>query len=542
MAIWENGCSCDCSVLSVAFPHLASVVVEEVVVDNGGVALAARSVTRTAACPGCGELSDRVHGGYRRRLADLAVAGRKVVIDLAVRRFLCRAAACARRTFVEQIDGLTERFARRTPALRLALERIALALAGRPAARLAAHLSIPISANSLIRTLRRLPDKQPSSAPRVMGVDDFAFKKGHVYGTIILDVESGERVDVLPDRTAETLTAWLRDHPGAEIVCRDRASAYAEAVRTACPDATQVADRYHLWMNLCAAVEKCVAQHRTCLTETTEDTTASTAAAQTGTTADKVPESAEGPRVIKRRERHAAVHALYDKGVQIEVIAQTLGLDRKTVRRYAHAASPEEASLGTGAGRYGQIHAYSPYLYRRWNEGCTDAARLHAEITELGYRGSKRTVRRHLEQVRASGKPAPDKPKELTVRKASWLITAHPDKINESNALKLKQLLSRCPELEAVADCVRAFAQMMTERRGSDLDSWLTRAEHTGLKPLRSLARGLRQDFDAVTAGLTLEWSSGRVEGNVNRIKRIKRDGYGRAGFDLLRRQILLAD
>lgn len=253
-------------------------------------------------------------------------------------------------------------------------------------------------------------------------------------------------------------------------------------------------------------------------------------------------EPAEGLRVIQRHERHTAVHALYDKGIQIQVIAETLGLDRKTVRRYAHAATPDDASLATGSRSYGQIHSYSPYLHRRWNEGCTDSARLHAEIVELGYRGSKRTVRRHLQEIRASGKPAPDKPKELTVRKATWLITAHPDKINESNALKLKQLLARCPELEAVTDCVRAFAQMMTERRGNDLDKWLSDAEGTGLKPLRSLARGLRQDFEAVTAGLTLEWSSGKVEGNVNRVKRIKRDGYGRAGFDLLRRQILLAD
>ncbi|MDX2828644.1 ISL3 family transposase [Streptomyces ipomoeae] len=530
--------------LSVAFPHLASVMVEQVLVDDGGVALTARTATREAACPGCGTLSGRVHGGYRRRLADLAVAGRKVVIDLGVRRFLCQAAPCARRTFVEQIDGLTERFARRTPALRRTLERIALALAGRPAARLAAHLSVPVSANSLIRMVRRLPDKQSSVAPRVLGVDDFAFKKGHVYGTIILDVETGERVDVLPDRTSETLTAWLRAHPGAEIVCRDRASAYAEAVRTVCPDATQVADRYHLWKNLCEAVEKCVAQHRTCLTEPAEDTsTDNPAAVKAGPAADDIPEEpVEGLRAIKRRERHAAVHALYDKGVQIEVIAKTLRLDRKTVRRYAHAATPEDASLGTGSRRYGQIHAYSPYLFRRWNEGCTDAARLHAEITELGYLGSKRTVRRHLEQTRASGKPAPEKPKELTVRKATWLITAHPDKIDESNSLRRKQLLARCPELDAVADCVRDFARMMTERRGSELDDWLTRAENTGLNPLRSLARGLRQDFDAVTAGLTLEWSSGKVEGNVNRVKRIKRDGYGRAGFDLLRRQILLAD
>ncbi|MER6526105.1 hypothetical protein [Streptomyces sp. NPDC001508] len=146
-----------------------------------------------------------------------------------------------------------------------------------------------------------------------------------------------------------------------------------------------------------------------------------------GLAADDVPEEpVEGLRVIKRRERHAAVHALYDKGVQIEVIARTLGLDRKTVRRYAHAATPEDASLGTGSRRYGQIHAYSSHLYRRWNEGCTDAARLHAEITGLGYLGSKRTVRGHLEQIRASGKPAPEKPKELTVRKATWLITAPP--------------------------------------------------------------------------------------------------------------------
>ncbi|MFE7662248.1 ISL3 family transposase [Streptomyces celluloflavus] len=203
----------------------------------------AQTVSGEAVCPGCGIASGRVHSGYRRRLSDLAVAGRKVVIDLRVRRFRCRATECSRRTFVEQVDGLTERFARRTPSSRRTLERIALALAGRPGARLATHLSIRTSANSLLRLLRRLPDEQAGTAPRVMGVDDFAFKKGHVYGTIIMDMETGKPVDVLPDRTADTLIAWLRGHPGTEVVCRDRASAYAEAVRTVCPDATQVAGR-----------------------------------------------------------------------------------------------------------------------------------------------------------------------------------------------------------------------------------------------------------------------------------------------------------
>ncbi|MEV7872642.1 transposase [Streptomyces sp. NPDC088124] len=184
---------------------------------------------------------------------------------------------------------------------------------------------------------------------------------------------------------------------------------------------------------------------------------------------------------------------------------------------------PREASLGTGSRRYGQVHAYSPYLHRRWNEGCTDAARLHAEIVELGFTGSKRTVRRHLQEIRASGNPAPDKPKVLTVRTATWLITSHRDYLEESGTLKLKKLLSCCPELVAVAACVRSFAAMMTARRGGDLEIWLSSAEDTGMKPLRTLACGLRQDFDAVTAGLTLEWNSGKVEGNVNRAKRIKR-------------------
>ncbi|MEU9456984.1 ISL3 family transposase [Streptomyces sp. NPDC048277] len=495
--------------------------VEEVVVDDGVMTFSARTATRLAVCPGCGTVSGRVHGGYRRRLADVAVSGHRTVIDLLVRRFICPTQECDRRTFVEQVDGLTERFARRTASLHRTLEKIALALAGRPAARLAAHLSIPTSPNSLLRLLRKLPDEPVGTAPRVLGVDDFAFKKGHVYGTIILDMETGERVDVLPDRTAETLTAWLRAHPGAEIVCRDRASAYAEAVRTACPDATQVADRFHIWKNLCEAVEKCVLAHRACLTEPTEAPGSVAPNAEDSGTDLPVPAGLEGLRAVQRRERHAAVHALFGKGVGISAIAEALGLDRKTVRRYAHAAAPEDLPVGTGK-RGNRVQPYLGFLHQRWNEGYTDAVRLCGEIRTLGYRGSERTVRRHLQTLRASGQTAPTVGQELTVRQATRLLTSHPDHLDENGTLQLKDLLARCPELDGVADCVRAFAEMMTERRGQDLADWLEQAKATGFPSLSSLARGLRQDFEAVTG--------------------IKRDGYGRAGFDLLRLQILHAD
>jgi transposase len=232
---------------------------------------------------------------------------------------------------------------------------------------------------------------------------------------------------------------------------------------------------------------------------------------------------------------------LFDKGVGIYAIAKALGLDPKTVGKYAHAATVEDVPTSDGH-RDTQIRPYLAHLHRRWNEGCTDAARLCAEIRDLGFRGSARTVRRHLQPVRAAGKPAPKVPDALTVRQATRLITRRPTSLDEDEKVQLKDLLARCSELDTVAECVRTFAEMMNDKRGAELNDWLAQAEATQMPSLRSLARGLRQDFAAVTAGLTLEWSSGKVEGNVNRIKMIKRTGYGRAGFDLLRRRVLYAD
>ncbi len=349
------------------FHQVDGVVIENVVSEGELVAVRARTAVEQAVCPACGTLSARVHSRYVRRLADSAVGGRPVLIELQVRRFRCGQRSCQQATFAEQVDGLTVRHGRRSTGLQTVLEHLAVMLAGRAGARLSHALAAGVSRSTLLRLIRRLPEPE-SSTPRVLGVDDFALRKGHNYGTILIDIESRQPIDLLPDRTTATVARWLTDHPGVEVICRDRSTAYAEAGRLGAPDAVHVADRWHIWSNLAEAVEKTVVQHRALLREPHD----SAAARDTAVIdeADLKACSATGPRTTGRlsdrgREQHAAIHALLDQGVGLRAIARQLELARNTVRRFANAASADELLVGRWAGRASILDPYKPYLHQR---------------------------------------------------------------------------------------------------------------------------------------------------------------------------------
>jgi transposase len=536
-------------------PHLAGVVVERIEREDDRVWIEARPVARVARCPRCDDVSGRVHSRYERVLADAAVAGQRVVVRLRVRRFFCGNAECPASTFVEQVAGLTERHARRTSLLRRMLEDIGLALAGRAGARLAARLGMTVGRDSLLRLVRALPDP-PVGEVTVLGVDDFAIRKGQVYATILLDQATHRPIDVLPDREADTLAQWLQAHPEVRIITRDRAGAYAEGATRGAPQATQCADRWHVWKNLGEAVEKTVRAHRHCLPDPAAEAEPSVNAALSADDLEGPPAAADPaqvlasdvesdsvtevkPVVVHFRERYSAVQALRVEGNGIRAVARELGLDRKTARRFFNATSVEEL-LAASLSRTSVLDEYKPYLHQRFNAGCTDAAALTTEIREQGYRGSERTVYRYIQPFRASRKapdPAPASPK---IKHVTGWIMRNPENLPAEDEQRLKAILTRCPELAATRRHVGVFATMIRDLHGDRLPDWIDHVRTDNLPALHSFTTGLKQDQDAVTAGLTLTWSNGPTEGTVNKIKMIKRTMFGRAKLDLLRKRILL--
>jgi transposase len=526
------------SLLALLFPQLAGLRISRVADTGEAVVIFASPAVPQACCPWCGQPSARVHGRYERTLAGGTAGGRPLLIALTVRRFLCREPECGAVTFAEQAEGLTGRRLRRTLPLREMLAAFGLELAGRAGARLAGALGIPVHRTTMIRLVMDLPEEELGTAPRVLGVDDFATRKGRVYGTVLVDIEGGGAVDLLPDREAGTLREWLESHPGAEVICRDRAGAYAQGARAGAPDAVQVADRWHLLHNLCGKTYEAAAAHRASCLGADGHQHAQPEQREQEEQDDTGP--AGKPRLPERtRQRHAQVRQLLAAGHDKAAISRILGLSAPTVTKYAKAATAGEI---TPAARESALDPWKPYLIGRWNAGIRDATMLHAEITAQGYTGSDQQVRRFIRPFRGLPGPVPEQPPAVPpARKiTAWLMTS-PGNLTAEDTAALAAVTAACPHLRQLQAAIRSFCDMITGLAGAgNLEAWLAAAATSHLDQLRSFARGIRKDHDAVLNGLTLPWNSGKNEGNVNKIKMLKRQMYGRSSFPLLRKRTIL--
>jgi transposase len=532
--------------LVLLFPQLAGLRVRRIEDTGDAVVISASCTDCSGCCPACGSLSARVHGGYSRTVADGAASGRPVLIILRIVRFCCVNPSCPKSTFAVQADGLTSRYCRRSIPLTDMLTGFGLELAGRAGARLAARLGTAVHSSTILRLLADLPGPEAGAAPEILGIDDFALRKGHVYGTVLVNMETGDVVDMLPDRESATVAAWLKAHPGAAVICRDRATGYGEAVRNGAPDAVQVADRWHMWHNLAEYAEKTAARHRACLLAAAhggEEEGERPASEPFPEPESQVPPAADEPepRIVTRtRERYGDIQDRIAGGQSQAEISRATGLDRKTVRKFARAASIDEL-IARSVNKESRLDDFKPYLCQRWNDGVRDAAALHAELREQGWNGSVQTVRRYLAPFRKTSAAAQPPPAVPKTRQITRLLLTRPDHLKPEEQAQLEGILARCPHLNSLAAHVSAFAEMMTNLTGSTgLDKWLAAVEADDQPELHSFATGIRNDKEAVVNGLTLPYSSGMVEGIVNKVKTVKRQMYGRAGFPLLRRRIML--
>ncbi|SRR5579884_44942 len=520
----------------------------------------AKTTGSVANCPVCGHSAHRVHSKYLRTLADLPCSGQRVRWRVLVRRFWCQNTECERLIFTERLPTCAPAHARRTVQQAAALCEVAFALGGKAGERIAHLLSMGASHGTLLRLMQRRA-VPVMIAPRILGLDDFAWKKGELYGTLLIDQEAHKVVDVLPDREAETVAKWLLEHPGVEVISRDRAGAYADGARKGAPHARQIADRFHLLVNLQTSMVRLFERkHETlkCIAEREHAVNTSTVAVSTQNS--EVVKSKPKPltptqgqqqaRRARRKNRYEEVIKLHQQGLSQTAIATLVGLDRDTVRGDIRASAFPE--IVRPSRHKSKLDPYKDYLQQRLAEGEQNATHLIAEIRARGFRGSativrdslrplreepcwKETYQQKKQQLACGGSRKP-----LSAHQAAWLFVCNPRKLKwRQICWQLEPLRVGDEELGRAYHLAQDFRAMITQRQVAVLPRWLKEAEACGIPEFRSLAAGIYRDYDAVYGALETPYSNGQTEAQVHRLKLIKRQAYGRASFEQLRLRVL---
>ena len=520
------------------------------------VAVVATSIQPTSACPKCGTCSARIHSRYRRHLSDLPACGVAVTLELAVRRFVCQEPSCRQQIFCERfVVGLPAHIRRSGRAI-ATIQHVSVVLGGNAGAALLTRMQCVVSASTVLRAARLLPPVV-RPVPEVVGVDDFAFRRGHVYGTVIVNFETRKPIDLLPDRSAGTLATWLKQHPHIKIVSRDRSLEYEKGICEGAPTAQQVLDRWHVLKNCREALERQLGRDRTAILEICQE--------QVSVPPPPRTQSEQLRRTERQQERQNVfdhIHALSSGGRSQRAISRKLHLSRGRVRSVLTAKMPSLS--GRRQRLAGILKPFLPHLQRRFAEGERNAGQLLRELRQQGFPGSRKRVAQWMQMrrtvpakttpgpyVASAVKSGPNLPsaqpasgmadRAWTFQRLICVMLRDQTKLGAEDQQVLAAIRARSEVVSTAHDLTQAFTLLIRQRQPQELGPWFQSAKSSGLPDFVTFARGLERDVVALKAALLLRWSNGPVEGVVNKIKLIKRQAYGRASFQLLRQRVLMA-
>lgn len=509
--------------------------VVNVIKNDCSFVVTAHSKINCSLCPRCNVASNKLHSYYWRNVMDLSMLNSQTRIRLKARKFYCKNTACDKKIFSEQFIAHFRRYKRITTRVENKLLEIAQQSGGNGGEKLCQLMNIPVSSSTLIRFIHHHPVKE-ISAPRILGIDDWAYTKRLNYGTILVDLEKRKVIDLLPDRETETVEKWLKAHPGVEIITRDRFSNFANGVKQASDSIVQIADRWHLLCNLTEVIKKMLVRNNHYLKETREDEI------RKDVDDDILLQEAYKKAQFEDRslfhKKFTEAKRLISLGYSNVQIRRILSIDRRTIIKWRNLdeVPRRRKAVKTNIAQYEdqviQILLENPgiSIYQIW-----------LTIKGRGYNGGQVTAYKQIGRIK--GRKHKYIPKQASTfwqpSTTSLLICKKPEQLTAREREMIRCLCRRSREIKKVVQLARGFRKIMKNKDGGALESWIKRAMASEIKEIKGFAKGMLGDLEAIQNAMSLPWSNGQVEGQVNKLKTIKRQMYGRASFSLLRKRLI---
>ena len=546
---------------------IPGVVFYDSVISDNLILLSARLKGKTAKCTCCGKRSKSVHSSYTRKLTDLSAVGRAVKILLKVRKFRCRYSNCTQTVFSEQHLPLTRKYSRLTDRTNRYLQKLLIEVSSRKGEYISDLFSIKQSSSTCLRIVKsiEMPEYQELTT---IGIDDWAYRKGKSYGTIIVNALNHRPVELLKSRDKEEVADWLKEHNSILYVTRDRSSSYSNAIKSGASKASQIADRFHLVKNLgdhiaheirmeYKTIKSSWLAHRKSLYKSKEDNS-SLSSGDSENTSDSQYNKHTNSVSHRKQELFNRIHELKNNNYSQRAIAKALNINRNTVRYYFEM----KELLPRATIYYNNYGDFMDLIKECCNQGL-NVRTIFVSIKKQGFKGNQTSFyqwfNRHFPEYQSKKRlPVPlgsfpivyeatrfsgMSPNRLAIHvtNSEWGVSKETGECSKSHILA-EEIINSSILLKNMREAYNTFREILNSKDELRLDQWLEKYKSTKIMRIKSFINGINHDLEAVKNAIKYPWSNGVVEGHVNRLKNKKREMYGRAGFELLRRKVVLSN